>query len=88
MSFSCERLRIRNGNEVLVDVRFSFHNSFALIGESGSGKSLTLKALLGMLPHNLDVEFVDAQDISDQKQIDDSVAADPKNLFGNETTSK
>ena len=38
--------------------------------------------------NNLDVEFVDAQDISEKTQIDNSVAADPKNLFGNETTSK
>lgn len=37
---------------------------------------------------NLDVEFVDAQDISEKTQIDNSVAADPKNLFPNETTSK
>ena len=79
MSFSCERLRIRNGNEVLVDVRFSFHNSFALIGESGSGKSLTLKALLGMLPHNLDVEFV--YDASYSLEKGKSVAFVPQNPF-------
>lgn len=29
----------------------------ALIGQSGSGKSLTLKALIGMLPNNLDCEL-------------------------------
>lgn len=37
----------------LVDIAFSFERSFALIGESGSGKSLTLKTLLGMLPQEL-----------------------------------
>jgi peptide/nickel transport system ATP-binding protein len=36
-----------------VDISFSFKKSLALIGESGSGKSMSLKALLGMLPKTL-----------------------------------
>ena len=55
MSFTCQRLTIRHQEHVLVDTAFSFERSFALIGQSGSGKSLTLKALLGMLPQALDV---------------------------------
>ena len=46
----CERLIIRRGEEVFVDIAFTIRQSMALVGESGSGKSLTLKALLGMLP--------------------------------------
>lgn len=37
----------------LVDINFEIKEATALIGQSGSGKSLTLKALLGMLPSNL-----------------------------------
>ena len=57
MSFSCDSLQIKTSAKTLVDVQFSFEKSFALIGESGSGKSLTLKALLGMLPKELETSF-------------------------------
>ena len=46
-------LRIEKGEERLVDLSFSIGEALALVGQSGSGKSLTLKALLGMLPGNL-----------------------------------
>ena len=36
-----------------MDIRFQINHSLALVGQSGSGKSLTLKALLGMLPSTL-----------------------------------
>jgi len=55
--FTCNHLKISTDDKKLVDIDFSFENSFALIGESGSGKSLTLKALLGMLPSTLHVEM-------------------------------
>jgi peptide/nickel transport system ATP-binding protein len=47
-------LQISHQGKVLVDIHFKFQNSLALIGQSGSGKSLTLKALLGMLPQGMD----------------------------------
>jgi peptide/nickel transport system ATP-binding protein len=47
------RLFIEDKNRVLVDISFDIVDSLALVGQSGSGKSLTLKALLGMLPSNL-----------------------------------
>jgi peptide/nickel transport system ATP-binding protein len=37
----------------LVDIAFEVKKSLALVGQSGSGKSLTLKALLGMLPEGM-----------------------------------
>ncbi len=55
--FTCKQLQISSDEKILVDISFSFENSFALIGESGSGKSLSLKALLGMLPKSLYVDM-------------------------------
>ena len=43
-------------NSDLVNIDFNINNSLSLIGESGSGKSLTLKALLNLLPNNLKKE--------------------------------
>ncbi len=48
-----KRLKIDSGEKNLVDISFKIDRSLALVGQSGSGKSLTLKALLGMLPSNL-----------------------------------
>jgi len=45
-------------NEVtLVDIEFEIKESLALVGQSGSGKSLTLKALLGMLDEKMKCEL-------------------------------
>ncbi len=57
MSFVCKRLRIYEPQRVIVDISFEIRHSLALIGESGSGKSLTLKALLDLLPSNLSKEL-------------------------------
>ena len=51
------KLKIIYNNEALVDIAFDISSSFALIGQSGSGKSLTIKALLGMLPKNMSLEL-------------------------------
>jgi len=52
-----KKLHIKSGSKTLVDICFEIKNSLALVGQSGSGKSLTLKALLGMLPQELSVEM-------------------------------
>jgi len=57
MSVTCKQLSIQSSTQTLVNIAFSFERSFALIGQSGSGKSLTLKALLGMLPTTLHVQL-------------------------------
>ncbi len=55
------RLHITLKDKILVDISFNIRNSLALVGQSGSGKSLTLKALLGMLPSSMKRELdVDA----------------------------
>lgn len=48
-----ERLKIELDGKTLVEISFEIQSSLALVGQSGSGKSLTLKALLGMLPHQM-----------------------------------
>jgi len=45
-----KKLHISYQNDTLVDISFDINSSLALVGQSGSGKSLSLKALLGMLP--------------------------------------
>ncbi len=52
-----KKLHIQSKEKVLVDISFEIKESLALVGQSGSGKSLTLKALLGMLPSALDVSM-------------------------------
>jgi len=55
------KLHITYKDKTLVNIAFDIASSLALVGQSGSGKSLTLKALLGMLPSSMDVELeVDA----------------------------
>ena len=51
------RLKIRLEEKNLVDINFTINKSLALVGQSGSGKSLTLKALLGMLPTSMTCEL-------------------------------
>jgi len=49
----CRKLVIDSNEKRLVDISFEISHSLALVGQSGSGKTLTLKALLGLLPPNL-----------------------------------
>ncbi|MEA1956188.1 MAG: ATP-binding cassette domain-containing protein [Campylobacterota bacterium] len=51
------KLKINLDEKILVDINFDINKSLALVGQSGSGKSLTLKALLGMLPNSMDCEL-------------------------------
>ncbi len=51
------KLKITLEDKILVDINFSIDKSLALVGQSGSGKSLTLKALLGMLPDSMACEL-------------------------------
>jgi len=51
------KLKITLDDNTLVDISFDIKSSLALVGQSGSGKSLTLKALLGMLPSSMKCEL-------------------------------
>ncbi|ACZ12678.1 ATP-binding cassette domain-containing protein [Sulfurospirillum deleyianum] len=79
MSFTCKSLKLESHEKVLVDISFSFQHTFAFIGESGSGKSLTLKALLGMLPKELTLHL--EYDASYTLERGKSVALVPQNPF-------
>lgn len=50
-----DQLKITHAGDVLVDIAFEIRRSLALVGASGSGKSLSLKALLGLSDPTLDV---------------------------------
>jgi peptide/nickel transport system ATP-binding protein len=52
-----DRLTIQTQQKVLVDLSMTIYKTTALVGQSGSGKSLTLKALLGLLPSDLKVDL-------------------------------
>jgi len=80
LSFTCRRLKINHKNKKLVDISFSFNNSFALIGESGSGKSLSLRALLGMLPKELEYKL-ELDGIDFELKKGKTVAIVPQNPF-------
>ncbi len=54
------KLKIVYEQQTMVDIALHISSSLALIGQSGSGKSLTLKALLGMLPKKMKLELEDA----------------------------
>ena len=51
------KLQIVVDKKKLVDISFNISSSLALVGQSGSGKSLTIKALLGMLPRGMELEL-------------------------------
>jgi len=52
-----DKLTITLQDTTLVDISFEIVHSLALVGQSGSGKSLTLKALLGMLPQEMELDM-------------------------------
>jgi len=51
------KLKVSLQEKSLVDISFTINKSLALVGQSGSGKSLTLKALLSMLPDSMTCEL-------------------------------
>ena len=51
-----KKLKIKTEEKELLDISFKISNSTALIGQSGSGKSLSLKAILNLLPKSLSIE--------------------------------
>jgi peptide/nickel transport system ATP-binding protein len=57
-------LKISLDNKTLLDINFTINSSLALVGQSGSGKSLTLKALLGMLPSSMKCDLEVDSDFS------------------------
>ena len=74
-----DTLKISLAKKVLVDISFEISSSLALVGQSGSGKSLTLKALLGMLPQDMSLELKQSSDF--ELDSHKNVAFIPQNPF-------
>ncbi|MDF1883266.1 ABC transporter ATP-binding protein [Sulfurimonas sp. SAG-AH-194-C21] len=74
-----KKLTIALQSEILLDISFSINSSLALVGQSGSGKSLTLKALLGMLPRDMSLDLECSADF--ELVAGKSVAFIPQNPF-------
>lgn len=73
------KLHIKLQDTTLVDINFNIRSSLALVGQSGSGKSLTLKALLSMLPSSMECDFEYKADF--ELVAGKSVAFVPQNPF-------
>ncbi len=74
-----DKLTITLQDTTLVDISFEIVHSLALVGQSGSGKSLTLKALLGMLPQEMELDMKIESSFS--LSVGSSVALVPQNPF-------
>lgn len=74
-----KKLKIDLEDKTLVDIDFDIKSSLALVGQSGSGKSLTIKALLDMLPNEM--KFLLDVDTDFDLVAGDSVAFVPQNPF-------
>jgi len=72
------KLKISTKTKVLVDISFDITTATALVGQSGSGKSLTIKTILDMLPNNLDKEFIYSSSI---KLTKSNIGYVPQNPF-------
>lgn len=71
-------LTIKIEEKELVNISFDITSSTALIGESGSGKSLTLKALLNLLPSFMNLK----KEINSDFELSyDSIGFIPQNPF-------
>ena len=73
-----KKLKININEKQLLNISFNVKDSTALIGESGSGKSLTLKALLNLLPSFMHQE----KDIDSSFELNyDTIGFIPQNPF-------
>lgn len=64
LNLSIKKLKIFNDDKTIVDLTskikqtISIGSSLALVGQSGSGKSLSLRTILNLLPSNLESDFL------------------------------
>ncbi|MEA2019069.1 MAG: ATP-binding cassette domain-containing protein [Campylobacterota bacterium] len=84
LKLTINKLSINHNDNMLVDLiddknkKIVVGSSLAIVGQSGSGKSLTLKTILNMVPSNLDVIF-DYE--SDFDLIEKNIGFIPQNPF-------
>jgi peptide/nickel transport system ATP-binding protein len=83
-SLEITKLTIAEDSHTLVNLlkeytkSITITSSLALVGQSGSGKSLTLKTILGMVPKNLNANF---QYTSDFELSKENIGFIPQNPF-------
>ncbi|MEA3354832.1 MAG: ATP-binding cassette domain-containing protein [Campylobacterota bacterium] len=83
-SLYIDKLIIEHNNDSLVDLfkseikELDITSSLALVGQSGSGKSLSMKAILNMLPSNLTAHFNFSSDFNLTKK---NIGFIPQNPF-------
>jgi len=73
------KLKITLEDKTLVDISFEIRSSLALVGQSGSGKSLTLKALLSMLPNLMRCELQTQGEF--ELKVGETISFVPQNPF-------
>ena len=73
-----KKLHIFDKTKRLVDISLDVKDSTALIGQSGSGKSLTLKSILKLLPSNLESTYEVDSDFEHSRQ---NIGFVPQNPF-------
>jgi peptide/nickel transport system ATP-binding protein len=73
------KLKITLEDKTLVDISFEIRSSLALVGQSGSGKSLTLKALLSMLPNPMRCELQTQGEF--ELKVGETISFVPQNPF-------
>ena len=78
-SIAVDRLTITHKEKVLLDISFEIRHSLALVGQSGSGKSLTLKALMGLLESSLSVTLEQRSDF--EWKLGKTLSLVPQNPF-------
>lgn len=76
--FIIDKLEIATNDKKLVDISFNVDKSCAIVGQSGSGKTLTLKSILNLAPKNLTIDF---QLNSDFEQNRKNISYVPQNPF-------
>ena len=74
-----DKLHITLNEKPLVNIEFDILSSLALVGQSGSSKSLTLKALLGMLPKSMKLELDHSSEY--ELKVGESLSFVPQNPF-------
>ena len=73
-----QKLKLLDQDKQLVNISFEIKKATALVGQSGSGKSLTLKTILNLVPNNLKSEF---KYKSDFELIQSNIGFIPQNPF-------
>lgn len=76
--FIVQSLQIATKSKELVNISFEVDKSLAIVGQSGSGKTLTLKTILGLSPNDLTINYTLQ---SSFEQNPDNISYVPQNPF-------